>query len=144
MADVVLDANVLVGLLDARDALHQRALALVVRLECDGYAPVLLDVCVNEALSVLCRRAEQRRYQPPEMRTIFVAARAWYEREEIFWITPHIEHLMTEVLEVAAGSQGQLNINDALLVVLQREEIIGEVASFDTDFDAVAGFRRVA
>ena len=37
-----------------------------------------------------------------------------------------------------------LNFNDALLVVLQRNAIIDDVASFDEGFDKVDGFRRLA
>lgn len=40
-------------------------------------------------------------------------------------------------------SAGALNFNDGLLVVLQRNAIIDEVASFDEGFDRVGGFRRV-
>ncbi|UQA61745.1 type II toxin-antitoxin system VapC family toxin [Polyangium aurulentum] len=144
MADVVLDANVLVGLLDLKDALHRRARGLISRLELAGHALVLLDVCMSEALSVLCRRAEQRRQQPPELDLVLAAWNAWYERGEIFFVTSFADGLFPQVLSVVADSEGRLNVNDALLVVLQRQEIIGDVASFDEDFDAVADFRRVA
>ncbi|MBK8995714.1 MAG: hypothetical protein IPM35_08200 [Myxococcales bacterium] len=60
MAEVVLDANVLVGLLDAGDVHHARARALVDRLKADGHSTVLLDVLVGEAVSVLCRRRDRR------------------------------------------------------------------------------------
>jgi predicted nucleic acid-binding protein len=49
---------------------------------------------------------------------------------------------MAASLEVIEASAGRLNFNDALLVVLQREGTIGEVASFDTGFDAVQEFHR--
>ncbi len=42
MADVVLDANVLVGLLDGRDVLATRASELVARLQASGSRAVLL------------------------------------------------------------------------------------------------------
>jgi predicted nucleic acid-binding protein len=54
-SSVVLDSNVIVGYLDQEDSLHQRARALLERLECD-HALVLLDFIVAEALS--CRRAD--------------------------------------------------------------------------------------
>jgi predicted nucleic acid-binding protein len=144
MADVVLDANVLVGLLDGGDALHRRARALVSRLALAGHELVLLDVCMSEALSVLCRRAEQRRHQPPDLSLVLEAWHAWHARGEIFFVTSYADGLFPEVLSVVADSGGRLNVNDALLVVLQRQEIIGDVASFDADFDTVADFRRVA
>jgi predicted nucleic acid-binding protein len=42
MGDVVLDANVLVGYLDAHDVQHARASALIERLEAEGHEGVLL------------------------------------------------------------------------------------------------------
>jgi predicted nucleic acid-binding protein len=44
---------------------------------------------------------------------------------------------------VIDASNGRLNFNDAMLVVLQRQGLIGEVASFDQGFDTVVDFRRV-
>jgi predicted nucleic acid-binding protein len=78
MAEVVLDANVLVGFLDKGDALHERAVDLLDRLEKDGHDFVLLDI-----------------------------------------------------------------FNDALLLILARESIITNLASFDKDFDQVEGLRRI-
>jgi hypothetical protein len=46
MAEVVLDANILVAQLDANDSLHAAAVDLVGRLEGAGHRPVLLDVLV--------------------------------------------------------------------------------------------------
>jgi predicted nucleic acid-binding protein len=60
MADVILDANVLVAQLDASDVLHARAVELLERLHRDGDQAVLLDVLVGEAISVLCRRSQAR------------------------------------------------------------------------------------
>jgi len=61
MAECVLDANVLVAWIDSADSLHVRAHDLLKQLEEDGTEPVLLDVLVAEAVSVLCRRFRERR-----------------------------------------------------------------------------------
>jgi predicted nucleic acid-binding protein len=47
------------------------------------------------------------------------------------------------VLDIIAASAGSLNFNDALLVPLQREGSISEVASFDGGFDVLPTFVRV-
>jgi predicted nucleic acid-binding protein len=75
MAEVVLDANVLVGYLDANDVQHTRASALIDRLQADGHASVLLDVLVAEAVSVLCRRARERKASPPDLTAVLVRVR---------------------------------------------------------------------
>jgi len=73
MAEVVLDANVIVALLYAADAQHQRADALVDRLEREQHTVVLVDFLVFEALSVLCRRATERRTSPPDLQALTIA-----------------------------------------------------------------------
>ena len=53
MSDILLDANVIVGLLDERDSLSARARSLMVRLESEGRQPVFADFLLAEALSAL-------------------------------------------------------------------------------------------
>jgi len=152
MSEVVLDANVLVGLLDRGDSLHQRALALVDRLERDGHDFVLLDVCVEEAISVLCRRTEERAKrkaagrptnEPPDLHTIIDAVEAWARDGEIRWVAAAAERLHADVFDLIRSSEGVLNFNDAFLVALARETGMTDLASFDTDFDQVEGVRRI-
>lgn len=51
--------------------------------------------------------------------------------------------LADDILDVVLATQGTLNFNDALLVVLRREGAIDRVASFDQGFDQVEGFARM-
>lgn len=143
MADIVLDANVLVGLFDQNDVLHTAAVELAGRVAATGDAVVLLDFCVGEALSVLCRRARERKANPPDLNTTFAEVRK-------LLVSGKIEHVnesnssFRAVLDVMEATAGALNFNDGLLVVLQRQGLIGDVASFDTRLDTVDGFRRVS
>jgi predicted nucleic acid-binding protein len=61
MAEVVLDANIIVAQSDRSDALHARAIDILAKLERDGHWPVLIDIMVAEAISVLCRRRANER-----------------------------------------------------------------------------------
>ena len=140
--EVVLDANVIVAWLDEADVLAARARELMQRLRDEGAELVLVDVTVTEALSVLCRRAAQRRTSPPDLAAAIGTIRGWKESGAIRWIAREQERLLLRVLEVVEGTAGRLNVNDALLVVLQDEGRIGAVASFDSGFDAVSGFVR--
>ena len=142
--EVVLDANVIVALLDAADALAGQAKTLGEQLRTEGAELVLLDVVVSEAVSVLCRRARERRKDPPELQVALATVRRWAEEGSIRWVAAEAERLVGAILDVVEGTAGRLNFNDALLVVLQREGVIGDVASFDGGFDTVPDFRRVA
>ena len=144
MGDVVLDANVLVGYLDAHDVQHARASALIERLEAEGHEGVLLDVLVAEAVSVLCRRARERKSSPPNLTAVLDRIRRWHEEGEIEPGWSDVPRFFVDILDVIEKSVGVLNFNDALLVVLQRNAMIDDVASFDEGFDKVDGFRRLA
>ncbi|HEX5099431.1 MAG TPA: type II toxin-antitoxin system VapC family toxin [Polyangiaceae bacterium] len=144
MAEVVLDANVIVALLYASDAQHQRAQALVDRLEREQHTVVLVDFLIFEALSVLCRRATERKTSPPDLQAAIALIRSWFDGGEVRFLARESERLAGDVLDVIAESGGALNANDALLVVLEREGAIENFASFDSGFDNVEGFRRIS
>lgn len=57
MAEVALDASVIVGILYDGDVHHERARQLQNELKRDEHEVVILDFLVHEAVSVLCRRA---------------------------------------------------------------------------------------
>jgi predicted nucleic acid-binding protein len=135
MGDVVLDANVLVGYLDAHDVQHARASALIERLEAEGHEGVLLDVLVAE-VSVLCRRARERKSSPPNLTAVLDRIRRWHEEGEIEPGWSDVPRFFVDILDVIEKSAG--------LVVLQRNAMIDDVASFDEGFDKVDGFRRLA
>lgn len=142
MAECVLDANVLVAWIDSADSLHARAHNLLKQIEEDGIEPVLLDVLVAEAVSVLCRRFRERR-QRGDLAAMLAEFRRRIDPSTIQWVGAEAERLYEGILDQVASTEGRLNFNDALIVVLQREGRIGQVATFDAGFDAVPGFVRV-
>jgi predicted nucleic acid-binding protein len=143
MSRVVLDANVLVGWLDEHDSLRERATELIDRLENDGHSPASLDFLVEEAISVLARRAEQRRQHPPSIGAALSEIREWYNAGLIGFHRRQPDDFLA-CLDVIENSNGRLNFNDARLVIMQRNGEIEEVASFDADFASVDGFRLIS
>jgi len=144
MADIVLDANVLIGSIDEHDSLHVRAKALVNRLLDEGHGTVLIDFLVAEAISVICRRATERKTNPPDLARALARIREWRDADEIEYQSRHFERLLGVVLDIIEETGGKLGANDAFLVALQREKAIGDVASFDGALDAAKGFRRIS
>jgi len=142
MAECVLDANVLVAWIDAADSLHTRAHDLMTQLEQDGTDPVLLDILVGEAVSVLCRRFRERR-RTGDLAAMLADFRRRIDRSAIMWVGSEAERLYEDILDFVALTGGKLNFNDAFIAVLQKEGRIGPVATFDAGFDAVPGFLRV-
>lgn len=144
MSDVVLDANVIVGLLDDHDVLALRSTEILTRLRANGSRPVLLDICVGEAISVICRRSRERKAAPPDLLAALAKVRAAAERGEIRFVAKQSEQLLPNLLAIVEATGGVLNFNDALLVALQRTGAIEDVVSFDQGLDAAPGFRRIA
>lgn len=144
MAEVVLDANIIVGWLDKADAHNAHATELVEGLKRDGHVALLLDVFVAEAVSVICRRAQERRSKSTDLLNATSVVRRWHEAGQIAPVSGDINSRFDAILDVVEASAGALNFNDALLVVLQRDGAIGHVASFDRALDTAEGFRRLS
>lgn len=133
MSKIVLDASVLVGHLDRYDSLHARAEELGERIRANGDVPQAIDLLVQEAVSVLCRRARERKQQAPHLPDILRAVRVWFERGQVAFTQAKLEALFPAVLDVIEDTGGMLNYNDAALVVLQQRGHIGAVATFDAN-----------
>jgi predicted nucleic acid-binding protein len=144
MSKIVMDANVLVGHLDQYDSLHERAEALGERIRANGDVPQAIDLLLQEAISVLCRRARERKQQAPNLPDILRKVRGWFERGQVAFTQAKLEGFFPEVLEVIEQTGGTLNYNDAAIVVLQRRGYIGEVATFDANLASHPGFRTFA
>ncbi|MBE7483102.1 MAG: hypothetical protein HS104_24405 [Polyangiaceae bacterium] len=69
--------------------------------------------------------------------------RRWHEAGQIAPVSGDVGRRFGAIMDVVEASAGALNFNDALLVVLQREGAIGDVASFDRALDTAEGFRRL-
>ncbi|HEY5281345.1 MAG TPA: type II toxin-antitoxin system VapC family toxin [Polyangia bacterium] len=142
MAECVLDANVLVAWMDTADSLHARAHDLMAQLERERAEPVLLDILVAEAVSVLCRRFRERR-QRGDLAGMLAEFRRRIDPATIRWVGGETERRYETILDQVAATGGRLNFNDAFIAVLQKEGRIGQVATFDAGFDVVPGFMRV-
>jgi len=144
MAKLVLDANVIVGWLDKSDSLNARAMKLLDNIHTAGDSYLLLDFIVSEALSVMCRRACQRKSNAPDLPGILEKVKRLFQRNEIEFVERDIEGVYPDVLEIIGQSAGSLNFNDAALIVLQQRGLIGDVATFDGNLASQPGFRAVA
>ena len=143
MSEVLLDANVIVGVLDETDSLNERANALTLRLENEGHQPVFADFLLAEALSALCRRAFERKRSSLDLDAIV----AWIEEQRergLVYFPVLTEQTFSEALALVRSSRGELNFNDARVVVMQRNGEIGDVASFDADFASIKGFKLIS
>lgn len=140
-AEVVLDANVIVGYLDPSDSQHARAREVTASLREAGMRLVLLDFIVEEALSVLCRRSRERKSNDLHLNEALGTLQRWHEAERIQYTGEVLATAFPDLLEIVRASMGTLNSNDAKLVYLQRLGLIGHVTTFDQNLIATPDFR---
>ncbi len=138
----VIDANVLVALLDDRDAWHGAAIALRDALDSESAELVYFDCVVNETVSVLARRTREQK-RPEQLDTLLDQLSTSVPASDITWISGEIEGLYDEVIGLVRSSAGALNFHDALMALICREQGISVLISFDQDFDQIDWLTRV-
>ena len=66
--------------------------------------------------------------------------RRWIDAGEVRFLAHECERLAGSVLDIVTETAGSLNANDALLVALQREDVIDTLATFDRELESVTDF----
>lgn len=141
-SQVAIDTNVLVALVDSRDKWHASAQALREVLKATAADLVYFDPVLNEAISVLARRAHEqgRSHQFP---SLLDSVMHQVPTEVITWLSAETQRLYDQVIALVRNTSGDLNFHDALIALGCRELGVKIIASFDQDFDQVAWLTRV-
>lgn len=138
----LIDTSVLVGLINPRDVWHTPALALHDALQKAGAELLYTDCVVAEAISAAARRLHEKG-RGADVATLLNRAARQAPIETITWLLPDVPRLYPAVLDLIRSTSGALNFNDALIALACRERSISAIASFDTDFDAIAWLKRL-
>jgi predicted nucleic acid-binding protein len=139
---VLMDTNVLVALLDARDTWHASAQALREALKATAVSLVYCDAVVNETIGVLARRAQEQR-RVDQFAGLVEALLHQVPTEAIVWLSSETQRLYDQVIELVRTTSGDLNFHDALIALGGQLLGVDIIASFDRDFDQVAWLTRV-
>lgn len=140
---VVIDANVLVALVDTRDKWHSQAMALRDALITERAWLIYFDCVVNEAIGVIGRRAEEQK-RSNQFAELLDRLAQQVPAASITWIGRDSERLYEQVVELCRDHGGRLNFNDVLIALICREREIRFIVSFDTDFDELPWLVRVS
>jgi predicted nucleic acid-binding protein len=140
---VVIDASVLVGLINPHDLWRKQALALRKALLDADNELLYFDCVVAEALSAATRRLREKG-RASEVKVLMDRLDAQAAPADITWILPDVPDLYPNVLALIRSSSGELNFNDALIALACRQRNIPAIASFDADFDRVSWLHRLA
>jgi predicted nucleic acid-binding protein len=141
--EVVIDASVLVALLNPYDVWHARALVLLDALREASVALIYYDCVAAEAISAVARRLHEKG-RAVEVQALLDRLNARIPYETLTWILPNVPDLYPYVLDLVRVSSGELNFNDGLIALACRERNILAIASFDSDFDRITWLKRLA
>lgn len=142
MIDLIVDANVLVALLDSADKWHPAAVALYDALQ-DARARMLyLDCVINETIGVLGRRLHEQG-RKSQFAELLSHLSTLIPETQITWVYSEVPRLYADILDLVLCSDGELNFHDALMALICRQLGVHYTASFDQDFDRVPWLERI-
>ena len=141
--EIVVDSSVLVGMLVPNDVWHDRTVELWATIEANGHRAVVLDCVIAESISVAARRLREKGFAA-EVPSLLDSLSVHIPHETITWAMHDVSRLYLQILDLVRSSSGELNFNDALIVLICRERDISAIASFDADFDQIPWLKRIA
>jgi len=142
MTKAILDSSFLVALIDEKDKWRNTAVLIQKALKKKKARLVYLDCAVNEMISVIARRLEEKG-RSQEFTLALQKMEQAIPAKRITWMYPEVRRLYPEILIVIKEHEGRLNFHDALMVLSAREMDIPHIVSFDQDFDEVEGIERI-
>ena len=142
MTKAILDSSFLVALIDEKDKWRNTAVLIQKALKKKKARLVYLDCAVNEMISVIARRLEEKG-RSQEFTLALQKMEQAIPAKRITWMYPEVRRLYPEILIIIKEHEGKLNFHDALMVLAAREMDIPHIVSFDQDFDEVEGIERI-
>jgi predicted nucleic acid-binding protein len=103
---------------------------------------VYLDCVVNETISVIARRLEEKG-RGKEFTLALQKMEQAIPAECISWMYSEVRRPYPDILVVIKEHEGKSNFHDALMVLAAREMGIIHIVSFDQDFDELEGIERI-
>ncbi len=138
MSDVILDSSFVVAELDSRDLFHDRALSIRQRISKENLRPILLDLVVNETLTVIAKRWERSPSRGPFSK-VFEAVGTLIRPENVVFVYPRLREYWEALMALFSSADGRLSFHDGLILLVMKEQGIQKIATFDDDFKTVKG-----
>jgi len=138
----IVDANVLLALIDKEDKWHHKAETIAKALKEKNWEVVYLDWGLNEVVSVLGKRLEEQN-KVHYFTGLIEKLEETVSEEEIEWLYPEVPNLYTDIMKLVKEKEGRLNFHDALIALFAKEYSLGYIVSFDLDFDGIDWITRI-
>jgi len=118
MINAIIDSNFVIALVDEKDKWRKQALSLQNALEKEKAKLIYLDCIINETISVVGRRLEEKD-RSDEFKTVLEKIEEIVPPENINWIYPEVRRLYGEILNLVKVHKGRLNFHDALIICMK-------------------------
>ena len=138
---IVYDSSFLVGLIDEKDKWHKHAVEISDFLAFFEHEGVVFDCVINEVVSVLARRLEEKKRK--NFLKVLEEIRSKITKDKIFWTCTETIDMYDTIFDTIEEYEGKLNFHDALIVLMMEKFEIYFIVSFDKDFDLIKGIKRI-
>jgi predicted nucleic acid-binding protein len=142
MNKIIIDATLLVALLDEKDIWHKVAVSIRDAMIESGAQLIFLDCVANETLTVLGRRCK-RKNEEDKFSDLIKKFKKIVKFEELNWSYSYLKDDYEKILEKMERYKGQVSFHDVLISLFAQDKNICYIASFDSDFDKVEGLKRI-
>ena len=140
---VVVDANVFVSLFDETDVWHNVTNQIITECEKRNIRFVILDCIVDETVSVLIRRLQNKK-KLGQLNLYLKRLSEYIHPQEIRSTSSTLTANFDKILALISESNGALSFTDALIVFFLQEKNITRLLSFDSDFDFITTIQRIS
>lgn len=130
---ILLDSNIVIALLDARDVFHAAANRMMNQIVDDTHEIFISDVLVNEVLSVLAKRCEEqkRAHDFPKYADIFFSR---LKGTPVLCLYELVATSLSSLKELMVRHGGCFNFHDALILHFLHSVPEVSFATLDGDF----------
>jgi len=140
--EIIVDASALVALFDDSDLWHNATVELLTECAKHNLSVIILDVIVNETVSVLIRRFHNKK-KTDKLADCFNKIHEFVTKKKIRLTSSIARNNFRPILDLILKSNSVLSFNDALIVFYCEKAGASHIFSFDTDFDAVPSIKRI-
>jgi len=138
---ILYDSSFLVGLIDERDTWHKQAVKISDFLTSFEHEDIIFDCVVNELVSVLARRFEEKKRR--DFLKVLEEIRSKITKDKISWTCTETIDMYDTIFDTIEEYEGKLNFHDAIIVLIMEKFEIDFIVSFDTDFDLIKEIKRI-
>ena len=134
---VIYDTNFIIALIDQNDKWHNKATPIQSLIKEKDVKKVYFDCVINEVLSVIGKRLEEKR-ESGKFTKMIQKVSFHFPKSEISWIYTKTKGWFDKITTLMLKHKGRINFHDATISLAAKKSRINHLVSFDKDFDEIS------